>query len=95
MTQTGEQLFVYQIGKNPSNLIRIGSGSLGNVCSFPHGEGSCKAGICTLKSCDRGYFQEAGVCTALDLSSDVLNCGDVDEKCSFDNGAGCVVQSRL
>lgn len=52
---------------------RVRSGSLGNVCSFANGVGSCTNGVCTLNSCSTGFYKVNGVCTYLNLQSDGNN----------------------
>lgn len=37
------------------------------------GLGQCLGGVCTLQSCEAGYTAVAGVCTAINTTTDVLN----------------------
>ena len=64
------------------------SGELGLVCKYDNGKATCKSGLCTLESCDSGFFKNGETCNALDLQSDVENCGKASNKCSFKDGSG-------
>ncbi|GAA5824768.1 hypothetical protein JCM3770_007149, partial [Rhodotorula araucariae] len=72
-------------------------GSVGNRCSATNGVAQCAAGSCSIASCNVGYslttsysffLGSSTTCTAVNVTSDVNNCGTVGNKCSFTNGAG-------
>lgn len=48
-------------------------GAVGKVCAFPRGTGVCQSGQCTLTGCNAGSYDINGVCTALNIASDVNN----------------------
>ncbi|SCV67899.1 BQ2448_5510 [Microbotryum intermedium] len=60
-------------------------GAVGNVCTFTNGVGSCVSGKCTFSSCTGNYAltTAAGTtsCVAVNIQTDVNNCGSVGYKC--------------
>ncbi|GAA5831393.1 hypothetical protein JCM3770_003831, partial [Rhodotorula araucariae] len=74
-------------------------GSVGKACSYANGVAQCISGSCSLASCNSGYklstyynllglLGTSTMCSAVNVASDVNNCGAVGNKCSFTNGAG-------
>ncbi|BGP46724.1 hypothetical protein JCM10450v2_002572 [Rhodotorula kratochvilovae] len=62
-------------------------GTVGKVCSFSNGAGTCSNGQCAYTSCNSGYYQVNGVCTSLNLQSDINNCGAVGRVCPTSLGS--------
>ncbi|GAA5863768.1 hypothetical protein JCM3774_001152 [Rhodotorula dairenensis] len=74
-------------------------GTFGKTCSVQNGVAGCSSGSCNIASCDSGYtlvtikilwglLGTYTTCQAVDTSSDVNNCGAVNNACQFTNGAG-------
>lgn len=49
------------------------SGSIGNICPSTNGQSTCNNGQCALKSCNPGYYLLNGICTKLNLQTDMNN----------------------
>ncbi|KDE03141.1 hypothetical protein MVLG_06337 [Microbotryum lychnidis-dioicae p1A1 Lamole] len=61
-------------------------GAIGTVCLTQlvgSATVTCANSQCYASTCQSGFTKNAGVCTAIDLRSDVLNCGTMGHVCTF------------